>query len=306
MLTRDINIRDPYVLLHEGKYYLYGTRSATCWGLADGFDCYKSEDLKEWEGPFEIFHNNGEFWADRNYWAPECHFYQGAFYLFATFKAEGKHLGTQILKADSPSGPFVVHSNGPITPGEWECLDGTFYVSKEGVPYMVFSHSIPQIKEGAMCAVQLSDDLKAPAGEPFTIFNAANAHWAKPFPFAKEEFGVDGDAYFSDGPFFHRNTDGKLLLLWSSWGENGYAMGIAHTDNNELDGNWTQEEMPLWRIDGGHGMIFRTLDNTLMLTLHYPNKKTKEGPLFVTLRETEKGIEMCEEEEIIRKRRAII
>ena len=47
MLNREkVNIRDPYILLHEGIYYLYGTRSATCWGEADGFDCYKSEDLE--------------------------------------------------------------------------------------------------------------------------------------------------------------------------------------------------------------------------------------------------------------------
>ncbi len=56
MKTTEINIRDPYILVHEGKYYLYGTRSATCWGTADGFDCYVSEDRENWEGPIEIFH----------------------------------------------------------------------------------------------------------------------------------------------------------------------------------------------------------------------------------------------------------
>ncbi|MEH7097168.1 hypothetical protein [Neobacillus vireti] len=64
-------IRDPYILSYEEKYYLYGTRSATTWGLADGFDCYVSEDLENWQGPIEIFHNDGDFWADRSYWAPE-------------------------------------------------------------------------------------------------------------------------------------------------------------------------------------------------------------------------------------------
>ena len=29
MKTEEVNIRDPYILLHEGVYYLYGTRSAT-------------------------------------------------------------------------------------------------------------------------------------------------------------------------------------------------------------------------------------------------------------------------------------
>ena len=45
MKRGDINIRDPYVLVHDGKYYLYGTRSESCWGEMDGFDCYVGEDL---------------------------------------------------------------------------------------------------------------------------------------------------------------------------------------------------------------------------------------------------------------------
>ena len=32
MRTDEINIRDPFVLVHGGVYYLYGTRGATCWG----------------------------------------------------------------------------------------------------------------------------------------------------------------------------------------------------------------------------------------------------------------------------------
>ena len=46
MKTKEIHIRDPFVLPWEGKYYLYGTRGATCWGKADGFDVYSSADLE--------------------------------------------------------------------------------------------------------------------------------------------------------------------------------------------------------------------------------------------------------------------
>lgn len=45
MKKNEIIIRDPYILLHEGKYYMYGTRSLTTWSKADGFDCYVSDDL---------------------------------------------------------------------------------------------------------------------------------------------------------------------------------------------------------------------------------------------------------------------
>ena len=48
MQTIDINIRDPFVLCENGKYWLYGTRGPTCWGKADGFDVYVSDDLNTW------------------------------------------------------------------------------------------------------------------------------------------------------------------------------------------------------------------------------------------------------------------
>ena len=85
MKKEEINIRDPYVLVHDNKYYMYGTRAATCWGKADGFDVYVSEDLEEWSGPVEIFKRPEGFWADQNFWAPECIFYAGSFYLITTF-----------------------------------------------------------------------------------------------------------------------------------------------------------------------------------------------------------------------------
>lgn len=107
MLRNEINIRDPFVLVENGKYYLYGTRGATCWGKADGFDVYVSEDLVHWEGPHVCFHNDGTFWADRNYWAPEVHPWQGKYYMFASFKNEALPRGTAILCADTPWAPFA-------------------------------------------------------------------------------------------------------------------------------------------------------------------------------------------------------
>ena len=39
MKKEEINIRDPFILLADGVYYMYGTRGARCWGEDDGFDC---------------------------------------------------------------------------------------------------------------------------------------------------------------------------------------------------------------------------------------------------------------------------
>ncbi len=87
----------------------------------------------------------------------------------------------------------------------------------------------------------------------------------------------------TDGPFLHRCENGELLLLWSGFGEDGYAEAIARSDNGDITGNWTQDETPLFEKDGGHGMIFRTPDGQLYLTLHSPNKTPEERPKFYPL-----------------------
>ena len=288
MKRGEINIRDPFVLVWEGAYYLYGTRGATCWGEADGFDVYVSHDLENWDGPHECFHNDGTFWATRNYWAPEVHAWRGKLYMFASFKSADRRRGTAILEADSPMGPFRPHSDGCVTPAEWECLDGTFYVSKDGKPYMVFCHEWVQAADGEICAMPLKNDLTGPAGEPRLLFRASEAAWSRPVR------PVDGrPGYVTDGPFLWRAEDGTLQLLWAGFSEQGYTEGLAVSDNGEIDGHFTQVT-PLFERDGGHGMAFRTLDGRLLMTLNSPNHHLDERPVFLPLRE-EKGLLTREE-----------
>lgn len=283
MKRTDINIRDPYVLVSGGAYYLYGTRSATCWGPADGFDCYVSHDLEEWEGPIEIFHRPEGFWADRNYWAPECYEVDGKFYLIATLGGEGLKKRIHVLVSDKPTGPFVYSC--PLTPVDWNCIDGSLYFAQDGTPWLLFSHSFEDDGCQDMCAQPLKTDLSGPAGEPVTIFRASDAPWAVPVPFAKAEFGMDGDVYFTDGPCAVKLDSGALAVVWSAWGAHGYAVGIALSDSGEITGPWRQQETPLVPGGAGHGMLFTALDGTRYYALHAPNDKYAERPVFHPIRE---------------------
>ena len=279
MKTSEINIRDPFVLTDDGRYYLYGTRGATCWGPADGFDVYVSTDLENWEGPAVCFENRGDFWADRNYWAPEVHRWHGAYYMFASFKSEDRCRGTAILRSESPMGPFVPHSDKTVTPQDWECLDGTFYVSQRGEPYMVFCHEWVQAGDGEVRAVRLSEDLKKAVGEPRLLFRASQAPWTKWLTHSSGKRGC-----VTDGPFMWRGSRGELFCLWASFSETGYTQGLAVSDNGEIDGNFTQLP-PLFDRDGGHGMVFQDLKGHLYLTLHAPNTHLCEHPVFIPLME---------------------
>ena len=278
MLTLDqINLRDPFVLLHDDVYYLYGTRGATCWGPATGFDVYQSSDLTHWSEPQPCFENDGHFWADRNYWAPEVHEWQGRFYMFASFKSDTRRRGTAILRAETPLGPFVPWSDGPVTPEAWECLDGTFYADASGQPYIVFCHEWVQAGDGEIWALPLTPDLKRAEGSGTLLFKASEAPWVKEIHHSS---GING--YVTDGPFLWTDRRGRLLCLWSSFSENGYTQGLAISDNGGITSHFSQLD-PLFAADGGHGMLFRTKKGQTLLTLHSPNRHLEERPRFYTV-----------------------
>lgn len=278
MKTNEINIRDPYILKYENQYYLYGTRAKSTWGPMDGFDCYVGKDLENWNGPYEIFKKTDDFWANQNYWAPECYYHQGHFYLVTTLGASDRKKAVHLLKSTQPTGPFTYVTQ--LTPFGQECIDGTIY-QKDNRSYLVYSHTFEDSPKGDMCALELADNWESPLGEPFKLFSADEANWANPIPFAKSEFGLDGDIYFSDGPSLFEK-DGQLLMLWSSWGTKGYSVGLAQSTSGEMTGPWVQTEEALIE-NGGHGMLFNDLAGKQQYTYHYPNDFEKERPHFVAL-----------------------
>jgi len=276
----DIQIRDPFVLAAHDRavYVLYGTTDPDPWeGPGTGFDCYQSVDLEEWEGPFPVFRPPSGFWGTTQFWAPEVHRYQGRYLMFATFADDAGRRGTQVLAADDPVGPFEPWSQGPVTPPGWKCLDGTLFLDEAEDPWIVYCHEWLQIGDGSIVAQRLSRDARAAEGPPITLFYASEAEWVRPIA-AGGPHGVGGvgGALVTDGPFLSRSSGGRLDMLWSSSGDHGYAMGIAHSASGSLLGPWTHDRYPLWAHDGGHGMIVTTFDGRRLLVFHQPNSLTDE------------------------------
>lgn len=273
MKNSQINIRDPFVLAENGKYYMYGTRASNFGKKVNGFDVYVSDDLENWSAPIECF-NSEDYNMNREVnWAPEVHMYKDKYYMFATFTQENGLRGTSVLVADSPDGHFKPHSKTAVTPNEWECLDGTLYIDKKGIPYLVFCHEHTQIIDGTVCYIQLSDDLKTAVGEPVTMFSGSSPFWADKKP--------EGEHYITDGPFMFRTKDDALLLIWSTFIKGYYAQCAALSSNGEITGDF-EHLKPIIDNDGGHGMIFKK-DDDLILTIHSPNKTNYERPVFIQL-----------------------
>ncbi len=260
MLLSDIYIRDPFILTYKNAYYLFGTPGEYSWEGQGGFYCSRSTDLVNWTEPKKCFTAPEGFWGTKNFWAPEVHEYKGRFYMFASFYAVGHMRATQILAADRPEGPYEVWSC-PITPGHWMCLDGTFYV-ENGIPYMVFCHEWLQVTDGEIWAIQLSEDLKSPVGEPKFLLRASEVPCAIP----------NAPQYVTDGPFLYRTPSGTLLMIWSTFGKDGYVEAVAVSEDGTLGGKWRHCKELMSDSNGGHGMLFNRLDGQLMFTMHHPNE----------------------------------
>lgn len=282
MKLTEINIRDPFILFDSGKYYLYGTRAKDFGKKVGGFDVYVSKDLIEWSEPRQCF-DAVKFGLNREVcWAPEVHKYKNKYYMFATFTKESGKRGTYILKADLPEGPFIKHSINAVTPGEWECLDGTFYIDKTGKPYLVFCHEHTEVIDGTVCYIPLSKDLLSAEGEPVYMFSGSSPYYIEKKP--------DGEHYITDGPFMYRTKNDELLMIWSTFIKGKYSQCIAKSDNGEIDGVFVHLP-PLTTEDGGHGMLFFA-DNELMLTYHTPNKTGSERPVLLKINDNGNTIEL--------------
>lgn len=291
--TDEIHIRDPFILpvAAEKQYYMYGTTRA----MPDAkrpacFQTFCSSDLENWEGPVDVFSAREGFWGTRDFWAPEVHFYKGRYYLFGTFSAEKVLRATQILVSDSPRGPFQPLTDRPITPFGWQCLDGTLFVDDGEKPWIVFCHEWEQTRDGEICALPLTDDLKYTAGPPVLLFRASEAPWIVTVPWSAETDGKKN--YITDGPWLHRTEDGKLLMLWASFGKGGYVQAVARSESGKITGPWKQEAEPIYSEDGGHGMLFRTFDGKLKMSLHSPNSGGKERARFMEVRESGESLQI--------------
>ncbi|HUR58872.1 MAG TPA: family 43 glycosylhydrolase, partial [Opitutaceae bacterium] len=155
---------------------------------------------------------------------------------------------------------------------------------EDGIPYLVFCHEWVQIKDGTVEYIRLQDDLSATVGEPKRLFHGSDAPWSK----REDPWGC----HVTDGCWFYRTRNGKLLLLWSSIGAGGYTTGYAVSQSGKLAGPWQQQREPLYAKDGGHPMVFRRFDGQLMLTLHSPNNSPLTRQRLFELEDTGDGLRL--------------
>ena len=104
------------------------------------------------------------------------------------------------------------------------------------------------------------------------------------------ELNLAENPMFTDGAYLFRNAAGKLQMLWSSFGDSGYAMGLATSQSGHVLGPWVQADEPIWPLNGGHGMLLQTTKGQDYLVFHWPNQSPHERAKLAPVRVTESGI----------------
>ena len=73
-------------------------------------------------------------------------------------------------------------------------------------------------------------------------------------------------------------------MLWSSFGpDSKYRIGLAVSESSLITGPWKQMDEPLYSADGGHGMLFHSIEGKLYLAIHSPNNSPDERAVFIEM-----------------------
>lgn len=264
-----IRLSDPAILADKNTstYYMTGT----------GGLLWKSKDLAKWSGPYVVTRTDPESWMGPRpmIWAAELHPYKGKYYYFATFTNRDVVIDTvkgnvinrrasHVLVSDKPDGPYVPMEDETYLPANLPTLDGTFWVDTDGKPYMVYCGEWLKNWNGTMEKIELKPDLSGSVGEGKILFRAFDSPWSR----EKDEEGNDIPNKVTDGPYVFKTQTGKLGMIWTSWVFSDYVQGVAYSESGTLDGPWVQEKDPITPPNFGHGMLFRTFEGKLLMSVH--------------------------------------
>jgi len=272
--TDSIRLSDPFVLADRQTktYYMTGT----------GGMMWKSKNLRTWSGPYMVTRTDPASWMGPRpmIWAAEIHPYNGKYYYFATFTNREVHIDTvannvidrrasHVLVADKPDGPYVPMADPAYLPADKPTLDGTFWVDRDGKPYMVYCYEWLQNLNGTIEKIQLKPDLSGPVGEGRVLFRASDSPWSR----EKAADGSDRPNKVTDGPFLFTTSTGRLGMLWTSWIYDVYTQGVAYSESGTLDGPWVQEPQPVTPPNFGHGMLFTDFHGNHLMAVHSHAKR---------------------------------
>lgn len=116
----DGDYADPFVLKHNGIYYLYSTTPR--------IECWSSKDLVTWESQGMTL--SDEVFPDLVPFAPEVTYWNGKFYMYTSPSGHGHY----VLESASPTGPFE-----KCSPNIGLAIDGNVFIDNDGRWYFYWA-----------------------------------------------------------------------------------------------------------------------------------------------------------------------
>ncbi|MDD2994652.1 MAG: family 43 glycosylhydrolase [Paludibacter sp.] len=215
---------DPYILKHEGMYYLYGT------GGNDGIKVYRSPDMVTWSaavGATKGYALHKDFvWGEKWFWAPEVYYIDNRFYMF--YSAEEK---ISVAESSSPLGPFTQSAvnQKPFHENTKE-IDTHLFIDDNGKKYLYF---VRFTNGNEIWVAELNDDLRSIKESTLKLCFGTSQNWekstAEPYPNSK----------VNEGPFMMKHN-GWYYLTYSA---NHYAnpnYGVGYATSRSPLGPWTK------------------------------------------------------------------
>ena len=256
-----VPLADPFIILHEGTYYAYGTHHR------DGIEFYVSNDLKKWHYGGLALHKNDSY-GEKWFWAPEVYYINGKFYMYYT--AENRLC---VATADSPIGPFKQSEKVAMIPNQ-HTIDNTLFIDDDGTPYLLYVH----IKRGfRIKLVELERDLMTPKESTTTTCIQPRQKWES---LSKTKV--------NEGPSIIKHK-GIYYLLYSGNGYTNHRYGIGYATATNIRGPWKKSDSnPILQLPGdlvgtGHGAPFYDKKGRLHYVFHAHHSKEKVHPRFMCI-----------------------
>lgn len=258
ILRSDIGLSDPFIMADtkSQKYYMTGT----------GGGLWSSSDLETWDYlgfPLQ-FNNSGWMGMSPQVWASEIHYIDGKYYNMSTFTngdidvngTMQPRRAVHIMSSSLPQGKYTLISGSDAIylPAEKTTLDGTYFEDTDGKRYLLYCHEWVQNGNGTIEYIELKPDMTGTIGQGTIMTRAHDATW--------------NTSPVTDGPYLFRTQEGRLGMIWTSWHGERYVQGVAYSTSGELSGPWVHEPLPITPDNYGHGMLFRTFDNKLLMSIH--------------------------------------
>jgi len=163
--TDTLQLADPTIFPHNGKFYLYGT------GSPDGFQVYISEDLKSWKLSDK---NNGyalkkgDAFGRSGFWAPQVFTYNKKFYMAYTANEQ-----IAIAESNSPVGPFKqTRKDSLASPGRQ--IDPFIFIDDDGKKYL---YHVRLTNGNRIFVAEMKNDLSGIKPETAKECISAGAGW---------------------------------------------------------------------------------------------------------------------------------